>query len=44
MNSFYKHHVLHSLGISKLISFIPGTRILDVGTGGGFPILRQYYF
>ena len=37
MNSFYKHHVLHSLGISKMISFIPGTRILDVGTGGGFP-------
>ena len=37
MNSFYKHHVLHSLGISKMISFIPGTKILDVGTGGGFP-------
>ena len=37
MSSFYKHHVLHSLGISKIISFVPGTRILDVGTGGGFP-------
>ena len=37
MSSFYKHHVLHSLGISKMIYFIPGTRILDVGTGGGFP-------
>ena len=37
ISSFYKHHVLHSLGISKMIHFIPGTRILDVGTGGGFP-------
>ncbi len=37
MSSFYKHHVIHSLGISKIISFVPGTRILDVGTGGGFP-------
>lgn len=34
---FYEHHVLHSLGIAKLISFTPGTKILDVGTGGGFP-------
>jgi 16S rRNA (guanine527-N7)-methyltransferase len=31
------HHVLHSLGIAKVISFVPGTRILDIGTGGGFP-------
>jgi len=31
------HHVLHSLGIAKVISFKPGTTILDVGTGGGFP-------
>ncbi len=31
------HHVLHSLSIAKTISFVPGTRILDVGTGGGFP-------
>jgi 16S rRNA (guanine527-N7)-methyltransferase len=37
MDSFYIHHVLHSLSIAKVISFIPGTRILDVGTGGGFP-------
>jgi 16S rRNA (guanine527-N7)-methyltransferase len=37
MDSFYLHHVLHSLSIAKIISFIPGTRILDVGTGGGFP-------
>jgi 16S rRNA (guanine527-N7)-methyltransferase len=33
----YERHVLHSLGISKVISFKPGTKILDVGTGGGFP-------
>lgn len=37
MDNFYIHHVLHSLAIGKIISFRPGTRILDVGTGGGFP-------
>ncbi|AKP51717.1 16S rRNA (guanine(527)-N(7))-methyltransferase RsmG [Cyclobacterium amurskyense] len=37
MDSFYIHHVLHSLGIAKLISFEAGTKILDIGTGGGFP-------
>jgi len=31
------HHVLHSLAIAKVISFIAGTRIMDIGTGGGFP-------
>lgn len=31
------HHVLHSLAIAKFIDFKPGTEILDVGTGGGFP-------
>lgn len=31
------HHVLHSLAIAKAINFKPGTKILDVGTGGGFP-------
>lgn len=31
------HHVLHSLAIAKVISFEPGTKVLDVGTGGGFP-------
>jgi len=30
-------HILHSLSIGKLLSFLPGTNILDVGTGGGFP-------
>ncbi len=32
-----ERHILHSLGISKVASFKPGTKILDVGTGGGFP-------
>ena len=31
------HHVLHSLAIAKVISFKAGTKVLDVGTGGGFP-------
>ena len=33
----YEHHVLHSLGIAKVTDFIAETKILDVGTGGGFP-------
>ena len=37
MDQFYVHHVLHSLGIAKVIDFQPGTKILDIGTGGGFP-------
>src|ERR1700739_641686 len=37
IDELYTHHVLHSLGIAKVISFKPGTKILDVGTGGGFP-------
>ena len=37
MDSFYERHVLHSLGIAKVTKFKPGSRILDVGTGGGFP-------
>ncbi len=32
-----ERHVLHSLGIAKIIRFLPGERVLDVGTGGGFP-------
>lgn len=35
--NFYERHVLHSLSIAKYIRFKPGTKILDVGTGGGFP-------
>ncbi len=37
MGHFYERHVLHSLGIAKCNPFVPGTTILDVGTGGGFP-------
>ncbi|MGA1976412.1 MAG: 16S rRNA (guanine(527)-N(7))-methyltransferase RsmG [Bacteroidales bacterium] len=37
MDNFFSHHVLHSLSIAKIISFREGTRILDIGTGGGFP-------
>ena len=37
ISSLYLKHVLHSLGIAKFTNFLPGTRILDVGTGGGFP-------
>ncbi len=37
MDNFLIHHVLHSLSISRIIAFAPQTRILDVGTGGGFP-------
>lgn len=37
IDAIYERHILHSLSISRLIGFIPGTRILDVGTGGGFP-------
>lgn len=37
MDYFYERHVLHSLGIAKVHSFEPSTKILDVGTGGGFP-------
>jgi 16S rRNA (guanine527-N7)-methyltransferase len=33
----FERHVLHSLGIAKVISFLPGENVLDVGTGGGFP-------
>ncbi len=36
-DNFYTHHVLHSLAIAKIISFAPGSKVLDVGTGGGFP-------
>ena len=37
IDQLYEHHVLHSLAIAKVIRFRPGTRILDFGTGGGFP-------
>jgi 16S rRNA (guanine527-N7)-methyltransferase len=37
MDKLYEQHVLHSLGIAKVIDFLPEAEILDVGTGGGFP-------
>lgn len=37
IDNLYEHHVLHSLAIAKLVRFRPGTEILDLGTGGGFP-------
>ena len=37
MDSLYLHHVLHSMAIGKAVRFAPGSRVLDVGTGGGFP-------
>ncbi len=37
ITNLYEHHVLHSLGIAKVINFRPGTEIMDLGTGGGFP-------
>lgn len=37
IDNLYEHHVLHSLGIAQIINFRPGTRVMDLGTGGGFP-------
>ena len=37
IDNLYEHHVLHSLTIAKLLPFQPGSSIMDVGTGGGFP-------
>ena len=37
IDNLYPHHVLHSLGIAKVIRFRPETMVMDVGTGGGFP-------
>lgn len=37
IDELYLRHVLHSMGIIKVIQFLPGTKVLDVGTGGGFP-------
>ncbi|HBO06487.1 MULTISPECIES: 16S rRNA (guanine(527)-N(7))-methyltransferase RsmG [Bacteroides] len=37
IENLYEHHVLHSLGIAKVVRFTPGTKIMDLGTGGGFP-------
>ena len=37
MDNFYLHHVLHSLAIAKYFELLPGMKVMDVGTGGGFP-------
>lgn len=37
IEELYLRHVLHSLGIAKVIRFLPGAKVLDIGTGGGFP-------
>ena len=37
IDNLYEHHVLHSLGIAQVINFKPGTSVMDLGTGGGFP-------
>lgn len=37
IDNLYLHHVLHSLAIARYVSFTPGTSVMDVGTGGGFP-------
>jgi len=37
IDELYLRHVLHSLGIAKVVQFKPNTKVMDVGTGGGFP-------
>ena len=37
IQNLYEHHVLHSLGIAKVVNFKDGTEVMDLGTGGGFP-------
>ncbi len=37
MEHFYEHHVLHSLAIAKYYGMLPGMKVMDLGTGGGFP-------
>ena len=37
IDKLYLHHILHSLAIARVVSFLPGESVLDVGTGGGFP-------
>lgn len=37
IDNLYEHHVLHSLAIARLLHFRPGSKVLDLGTGGGFP-------
>lgn len=52
IKSLYLHHILHSLSIARIIQFSPHTKIIDIGTGGGFPGIplsilfpeAQFYF
>ena len=37
IDNLYEHHVLHSLAIAEYLRFKPGTTVMDLGTGGGFP-------
>ena len=37
IENLYPHHVLHSLGITDMLRFKPGSSVMDLGTGGGFP-------
>jgi 16S rRNA (guanine527-N7)-methyltransferase len=37
VDHFYERHVLHAMSIAKVMQFEPGTKVLDIGTGGGFP-------
>ena len=39
MDHFYEHHVLHSLSIAAQFDFLPGSELMDLGTGGGFPAI-----
>lgn len=39
IENLYTNHILHSLGIAKIIRFTPGSSIMDIGTGGGFPAI-----
>ena len=39
IDELYTKHILHSLGIAKILAFKPGSTVMDVGTGGGFPAI-----
>lgn len=44
IDHLYERHILHTLAIAKYISFKPGTQVLDIGTGGGFPSIPLAIF
>ncbi|MCL4156347.1 UNVERIFIED_CONTAM: hypothetical protein GTU68_060749 [Idotea baltica] len=44
IDQIYEHHILHALLLAKFFRFVPGTQILDLGTGGGFPGLPLAIF